>query len=133
MSRKWNGTHFCVDNLVRDGGKFRDTEGNKLPDGEHPTIHWNRLKDADKVIGNVLNIFYCFRFLQQWVMAWNDWPGNIWITTANTLPNFHPPRILIAKQTDDQKNWYPNIIHKFMGKSSPGGLTDAILHLLNWT
>ena len=58
------------------------------------------------------------RYLQQWVMAWNDWPGNIWITTAATLPNFHPPRILIAKQNQVQKNWYPNIIHKVMGKDS---------------
>ena len=65
------------------------------------------------------------RYLQQWVMVWNDFPGNIWITTAFTLPNFHPPRILIAKQNHVQKNWYPTIIHKVMGKYSIYPLLQA--------
>ena len=55
------------------------------------------------------------RYLQQWVVAWNGYDGNIYITTALTLPHFQPPRILVAKQTDAQKNWYPNIIHKYLG------------------
>ena len=42
LFRKWNGTHFSAPNFVSEGGKFIDTNGNKLPDGEHPTIHWNR-------------------------------------------------------------------------------------------
>ena len=57
------------------------------------------------------------RFLQQWVIAYNGYDGNIYIMTAKTLPNFDTPRILIAKEDGrpDQKQWYPNIIHKFMG------------------
>ena len=37
--------------------------------------------------------------------------------TAKTLPNFDTPRILIPKEDGkpNQKQWYPNIIHKFMG------------------
>ena len=37
--------------------------------------------------------------------------------TAKTLPNFDTPRIFIPKEDGkpDQKQWYPNIIHKFMG------------------
>ena len=66
------------------------------------------------------------RYLQQWVMVWNDFPGNIWITTALTLPNFHPPRILIAKQNQVQKNWYPTIIHKVMGKYSILSIVTSI-------
>ena len=58
------------------------------------------------------------RFLQQWVIAYNGYDGNIYIMTAKTLPNFDTPRILIPKENGkpDQKQWYPNIIHKFMGK-----------------
>ena len=58
------------------------------------------------------------RFLQQWVIAYNGYDGNIYIMTAKTLPNFDTPRILIQKENGkpDQKQWYPNIIHKFMGK-----------------
>ena len=57
------------------------------------------------------------RFLQQWVIAYNGYDGNIYIMTAKTLPNFDTPRILIPKEDGkpDQKQWYPNIIHKFMG------------------
>ena len=48
-------------------------------------------------------------------MAWNDWAGNIWITTALSLPNFQPPRKLISKKHEQMMNWYPNIIHKSLG------------------
>ena len=83
--RKWNGTDFTVDNFIEEGERFLDSEGHALPDGEHPTIHWNRF--------NFTTLFmkYCFRefifrYLQQWVVAWNDYGGNIWITTARSLP-----------------------------------------------
>ena len=49
------------------------------------------------------------RYLQQWVVAWNGYDGNIYITTADTLPSFQPPRVLLAKQSEEQKFWYPNI------------------------
>ena len=75
------------------------------------------------------------------MIAYNGYDGNIYIMTAKTLPNFETPRILIPKESEDQKQWYPNIIHKFLGKdknisehfqvfSSPGDrLGDNILHL----
>ena len=63
----------------------------------------------------LVQLYSLFRYLQQWVIVWNDYPGNIWITTAKTLPNFERPSILIVKENDDQKNWYPNIIHKTLG------------------
>ena len=55
------------------------------------------------------------RYLQQWVVAWNGYDGNIYITTADTLPSFQPPRVLLAKQSEEQKFWYPNIIHQQLG------------------
>ena len=65
----------------------------------------------------VFSIILRIRFLQQWVIAYNGYDGNIYIMTAKTLPNFDTPRILISKEDGkpDQKQWYPNIIHKFMG------------------
>ena len=76
--------------------------------------------NQEKAIGRdcktLLTIAPCVaRYLQQWVVAWNGYDGNIYITTALTLPHFQPPRILVAKQTEAQKNWYPNIIHKYLG------------------
>ena len=65
----------------------------------------------------ISEIVYILRYLKQWVMAWNDWEGNIWITTALSLPNFQPERILVPKENNKQKNWYPNIIHKSLGNN----------------
>ena len=56
-----------------------------------------------------------FRYLQQWLLVWNGYDGNIYITTAKTLPNFETPRIFIHKDTEAQKNWYPCLLHKWMG------------------
>ena len=50
------------------------------------------------------------RYLQQWLMVWNGYDGNIYITSAKTLPNFQPPRILVAKTSQGEKNWYPSLI-----------------------
>ena len=71
------------------------------------------------------------RFLQQWVIAYNGYDGNIYIMTAKTLPNFDTPRIFIPKEDGkpDQKQWYPNIIHKFMGIDSQlSGQDDNPFH-----
>ena len=43
--RKWNGTHFSVSNFVEDGARFKDTNNQFLPNGEHPSISWNRCVD----------------------------------------------------------------------------------------
>ena len=63
-------------------------------------------------------LFRMARYLQQWVVAWNGYDGNIYISTADTLPSFQPPRVLLAKQSEEQKFWYPNIIHQQLGNPS---------------
>ena len=40
--RKWDGRNFTRGNLVEDSARFKDIYGQRLPNGEHPTIHWNR-------------------------------------------------------------------------------------------
>ena len=76
------------------------------------------------------------RFLQQWVIAYNGYDGNIYIMTAKTLPNFDTPRIFIPKEDGkpDQKQWYPNIIHKFMGINPQIQCQDdhCILFIARW-
>ena len=42
MFRKWDGTNFTRSNFVEESERFRDVNGDPLPDGEHPTISWNR-------------------------------------------------------------------------------------------
>ena len=41
--RKWDGEAFTRDNLGQDAERFRDVRNRTLPNGEHPSIHWNRL------------------------------------------------------------------------------------------
>ena len=58
-----------------------------------------------------------FRYLQLWLMVWNGYDGNIYITSANKLPNFTPPKVLVGKSSSVEKNWYPSIIsHEFGDK-----------------
>ena len=76
--------------------RFRDIHNKTLPNGEHPSIHWNR-------------------FIQQWIIVWNGYDGNIYITSAFKLPQFQKPRILIPKENEKQKNWYPTLMSKQLG------------------
>ena len=94
--KKWDGRDFTRDNFLAESEKFTDLNNQTLPNGEHPAIHWNR-------------------FLQQWVMVWNSYEGNIFITSARRLPEFEPPRILIAKETEEQRQWYPTLISDQLG------------------
>ena len=48
-------------------------------------------------------------------MVWNGYDGNIYITSAKTLPNFQPPKTFIQKANKDQKNWYPTLMSKELG------------------
>ena len=50
------------------------------------------------------------------MVFWEGYDGNIYVTTAKTLPNFEAPRIFIAKETENQKHRYPSVIHKWMGE-----------------
>ena len=56
-----------------------------------------------------------FRYLQQWLLVWNGYDGNIYITSALELPRFQQPRILIQKKTEDQRNWYPTVLSRSFG------------------
>ena len=40
--RKWDGEAFSRDNMGEEGESFRDVRNRTMPDGEHPSIHWNR-------------------------------------------------------------------------------------------
>ena len=40
--KKWDGQDFTIDNYFEDGERFRDSNGDRLPNGEHPAISWNR-------------------------------------------------------------------------------------------
>ena len=48
-------------------------------------------------------------------MVWSGYNGNIYITAAKTLPNFQPPKILLAKSSSVEKNWYPSLISEETG------------------
>ena len=50
-------------------------------------------------------------------MVWNGYDGNIYITSAKSLPNFERPRILVAKSSQEsmEKNWYPTLISEETG------------------
>ena len=40
--RKWDGEAFTRANMEEEGESFRDVRNRTMPDGEHPSIHWNR-------------------------------------------------------------------------------------------
>ena len=40
--KKWDGQAFTRENFFEDSERFRDVNGDKLPNGEHPSISWNR-------------------------------------------------------------------------------------------
>ena len=66
-----------------------------------------------------------FRFLNLWIVIWNGFDGNIYITSARKLPRFKKPRILIHKKTEAQLNWYPTLMSEQDGDKIGG----QILHL----
>jgi len=92
----WDGEGFTSNSSSWVG--MRDREGQKLPNGEHPAIHWNR-------------------FVKQWVMVWNGYDGRIYISSSQTLADqaFHPARVLVEKANDQEKNWYPTLISEDYG------------------
>ena len=40
--RKWDGEEFTRNNLEDPSESFKDITGKSLPNGEHPSIQWNR-------------------------------------------------------------------------------------------
>ena len=46
-------------------------------------------------------------------------------TSAKRLPEFQPPRILVAKETEEQRQWYPTLISEELGDR----LGETKLHL----
>ena len=52
--RKWDGADFTRAALGDEAETFRDVRNRTLPDGEHPSIHWNRSCGYRKIwIGEV--------------------------------------------------------------------------------
>ena len=43
-----NGTISFPSNFYEDGERFRDINGDRLPNGEHPAISWNRFHSKHK-------------------------------------------------------------------------------------
>lgn len=92
----WDGKGFNSNSSSWVG--MRDREGQKLPNGEHPAIHWNR-------------------FVKQWMMVWNGYDGRIYISSGPRLADqaFEPARVLVEKATAQEKNWYPTLISEDYG------------------
>merc|ERR1712038_2061621 len=92
----WDGSGFSANssNWVR----LKDSDGQPLPNGEHPNIHWNR-------------------FVRQWIMVWNGYDGRSYISSASRLADraFQPARVLLEKETEEQVNWYPNLLSESFG------------------
>jgi hypothetical protein len=64
-------------------------------------------------------------FLQQWVMVWHRWAGDLWISTSDDLLAWSPPKLLLSKPSDAGKAWYPTLI----GESDQvGGETVTLLY-----
>ena len=107
--KKWDGEEFTRHHLFEDSERFRDVNGDKLPNGEHPAISWNR-------------------FLQSWLMVWNGYNGHIYISSAVRLPEWEPARILIEADHQNNpltKHWYPTLISAQLGDR----LGERHLHL----
>ena len=51
--------------------------------------------------------FYISRFLKQWMMVWNGYDGRIYISSSQILADqaFAPARVLVERNTDQEKNW----------------------------
>ena len=69
--QKWK-QHNCSPNLQV---RLSDINGNKLPNGEHPAIHWNRciLVYATKKLSSCFDSTktHIYGYLKQWVMVCN--------------------------------------------------------------
>ena len=82
-------------------------------------VTWSTLKQKNK------NVRYLRRFLNLWVVIWNGFDGNIYITSARKLPRFKKPKILIHKKNEAELNWYPTLMSEEFGDKIGG----KILHL----
>ena len=40
--KKWDGRDFTRENFEEESAPFKDTARKRLPNGENPSIHWNR-------------------------------------------------------------------------------------------
>ena len=60
------------------------------------------------------------RFLNLWIVIWNGFDGNIYITSARKLPRFKKPRILIHKKSEAELNWYPTLMSEEFGDKIGG-------------
>ena len=40
--KNWDGKYFTRENLEDESASFKDTSRKRLPNGENPSIQWNR-------------------------------------------------------------------------------------------
>lgn len=101
--KKWFEGGFTEPGL---GGRATPIPALASHRGGNPTVLWNT-------------------FLQQWVMVWHRWAGDLWISTSDDLLAWSPPKLLLSKPSDVGKAWYPTLI----GESDQvGGEHVALLY-----
>jgi len=88
---KWDGTNFTRTGFEEHMEQLRDTDGDLLPVGANPSVHWNK-------------------HLELWVMVYHSWDGVIYIATSSDLPHFNKPRVLVGKTTDNERSYFPSLI-----------------------
>jgi hypothetical protein len=99
---RWNGTTFSASpSSPLAWARLTDTEGRRLPHGEHPGLHWNR--SGKRALSTAL-----VRFLRLWLLVWNGYDGRVCLSSAPALGGgtFSPPIVLVEKKTEEQKNWW---------------------------
>ena len=77
---RWNGQNFASNSSTWIG--IRDRFGRKLPNGEHPAIHWNRWNFSFKISAPSFLYFQVFKAVDDGVerLRWAD----IHLVLANT-------------------------------------------------
>ncbi len=85
--KKWDGKNFTVNAL---GGKGKPLKVISEKPGSNPSISWNT-------------------YLNKWIMIWQTWKGNIYISGSDDLIHWESPRLVIVHGTN-RIVWYPSII-----------------------
>ena len=86
--KKWFEGGFTEPGL---GGRATPIPALAKHRGGNPSVLWNT-------------------FLQQWIMVWHSWAGDLWISTSEDLMAWSPPKLLLSKPSAAGKVWYPTLI-----------------------
>lgn len=96
--KKWFEGGFTEPGL---GGRATPIPAFAKHRGGNPSVQWNT-------------------FLNQWIIVWHRWEGDLWISTSDDLVTWSAPKLLLGKPSDTGKVWYPTVIgesDKVGGKS----------------